>query len=204
LNTGGSFLSDQELRNCILIAVDPGFYRWLENLSKNEAFRSCISITDRLEDEQYHLELISRFLALRTKENSALRRVGDLRDYLTKELVNFASDGAYSRVNEAKAFEWVFENLAATLADDSFRKYDSLKSKFSGGFSISAFEAVAIGISYWYKPEAPVISADWLRSQVMSLWLNQEFRQGSGSGIRASTRIPVTVPLGRAHFDPLT
>ena len=47
LNTGGSQLSDQELRNAILLMVKPDAYRWIERLAKDENFQSCISLTDR-------------------------------------------------------------------------------------------------------------------------------------------------------------
>ena len=35
-----------------------------------------------------------------------------------------------------------------------------------------------------------------------SLWADEEFLAQTGSGIRASTRIPVTIRLGRTHFEP--
>lgn len=51
LNTGGSLLSDQELRNCILIMVNRDFYHWLVALAQDPNFRSCIALTDRAVEE---------------------------------------------------------------------------------------------------------------------------------------------------------
>ena len=41
LNTYGQPLSPQELRNCVLVSLNPGMFRWLKKLAENEQFRSC-------------------------------------------------------------------------------------------------------------------------------------------------------------------
>ena len=68
LNTGGSQLSDQELRNVILIMVNPEAYRWLMDLSKDVNFDTCIALSDRSISEQYNVELALRFLVFRQFE----------------------------------------------------------------------------------------------------------------------------------------
>lgn len=65
LNTGGSQLSDQELRNAILIMINPDAFRWIESLAKDENFQDCIALSDRLTSEQYDLALVTRFVVLR-------------------------------------------------------------------------------------------------------------------------------------------
>ena len=39
LNTGGSQLSDQEVRNCLLIMVRPEFYGWIRSLRDLDVFQ---------------------------------------------------------------------------------------------------------------------------------------------------------------------
>lgn len=41
LNTGGSNLSPQEVRNCILVMINKEFYNWLQRISSHESFQSC-------------------------------------------------------------------------------------------------------------------------------------------------------------------
>src|SRR5439155_18003321 len=75
LNTGGSQLSPQEVRNCILVMVNRDFYSWLRELADFKPFRSCIALSDRPVEESYDLELALRFLILvriRTKEISQI------------------------------------------------------------------------------------------------------------------------------------
>ena len=57
LNTGGTALTEQEIRNCILVMINKAFYTWLSGLSKHEGFKSTIPITDRALEEQYDMEL---------------------------------------------------------------------------------------------------------------------------------------------------
>ena len=64
LNTGGSPLSDQELRNVILITVNREAYEWFTELSKDTNFRECTTLSDRQYDRQYDVELVVRFVAL--------------------------------------------------------------------------------------------------------------------------------------------
>lgn len=58
LNTGGSMLSDPEVRNSILVMVNADFYKWIRELSKDKNFVTCTAISDRSEQEQYDMELV--------------------------------------------------------------------------------------------------------------------------------------------------
>jgi hypothetical protein len=203
LNTGGSPLSDQELRNCVLIMVNRTYYEWLGGLASNADFNACIALTDRALEEQYNVELIVRFLVFRTLPDSDLRNVGDLGEYLTDRIVEFARNEAYDREGEAKAFEFTFSRLAAALGDNAFRKYDATGRRFLGGFLISAFETMALGLGGNYERIVGGAEVPDLLSIAKKPWQDEESRRGIGSGVRASTRIPVTIGLGRRLFAQL-
>lgn len=63
LNTGGSMLSDQEVRNSILVMMNPNLYRWLRKLSQDADFTTCVALSERAVEEQYDMELVLRFIA---------------------------------------------------------------------------------------------------------------------------------------------
>lgn len=204
LNTGGSQLSDQEVRNCLLIMQNPEYYRWVISLRASTDFQDTVAPSDRAIDEQYDMELVLRFMALKDAADHELRSLGDMKDFLDESSLAAALDGKDRSADELD-FARTFELLNAALGDEAFRRYDAAKGRFLGGFSVSAFEAITAGvhahIDGWiamgpaaYKPE--------LRSRAQALWSDQEFRGNSGSGFRASTRIPKTVPRGRALFTP--
>jgi hypothetical protein len=144
------------------------------------------------------MELVLRFIVFRTMAESLLISVGDIGEFLTDEAKARAQDKAFNYKSEEKAFHKAFALLAETLGDDAFRRYDAQKGRFLGGFSVSAFEAVAIGIGY--NP----VKADTKRAQlitgVKAMWSAPEFVENSGSGIRASSRVPKIIPYGRRTF----
>ncbi len=198
LNTGGSQLSEQEVRNSILVMVNKDIYTWLKELSKNEYFQECLSLTDRAIDEQYDAELALRFVIFRNMPEDELKKVGDLGEFLTEKMIEIAENKSIDLENETKAFIETFKHLREQLGVDSFKKYNTIKSKFLGGFLVSAYEIVAIGLGYNY-PNFLSQRID-IPSIVKKLWENPNFTSKSGSGIRASSRIPNTIPLGREAF----
>jgi len=200
LNTGGSSLSSQELRNCILVSANHAMYDWLRELSIGENFTNCVNLTDRAISEQYDVELVLRFLVFRNLDNTILKNIGDLDDFLTKKMREMAISKEFDKEKEGRNFKETFELLARTTKEDSFRKYNAVKDRFLGGFLVSAFEAVALGIGY----NLDRISNQKIdvEQKIKQLWQMQVFTESAGSGIRASTRIPKVIPLGRDLFRP--
>ena len=205
LNTGGSQLSDQEVRNCLLIMVKSDFYSWIRSLRDLSAFQRTIAISDRALNEQYDMELATRFLALKDADEPTLKSIGDMSDFLNKRSVEFARSANFDAANEGKAFADTFDIIDAALGDDAFRRYDEATGRFLGGFAVSAFEAITVGVHAslqgWTAFETEQRNTT-LRDRAKRLWGDQEFRNNSGSGIRASGRIPKTLPRGRALFTP--
>ena len=205
LNTGGSQLTDQELRNAMLISVNPEIYRWIANLAKNEDFQNCISLSDKLLQEQYDLELVIRFLLFRKLNERELSSVGDIGEFLSDRIVDFAHKKDFHQRSciEEVAFNFTFNKLFHSLEERSFRKYDHQKSRHMGGFLISAFEPIALGLGFHYETYA---NGDTrlpnIQEVAKDLWKNEEFLGHSGSGVRASSRLPTNIPLGRKLFAP--
>ena len=198
LNTGGSQLSDQEVRNAILVMLNPDLYRWIEDLARRSHFVDCIALSDRSADIRYDMELVLRFLTLRRTSEEDLRGVGDLGDFLTQKMRKMAGNKDFRRDNEEQAFNDTFDLLNRCLGSEAFRRWDEERGKSVGGFSVSAFEAVALGIGY--EPAAAWNDCTKLRDLIHGIWADAEFTSNSGSGIRASSRIPKIVPYGRNRF----
>lgn len=202
LNTGGSAASDQEVRNCVLVWMNEPFYDWMRTLAQSGAFFDCIQLTDRLEKQQYRMELLLRFLAFRRRIDSELE-INDLGEFLNAENRRLATDTALDRDKEATVLNDTFGLLFDALETDAFRKYDPYKQKFLGGFLISAYEAVALGVAHniskWKKTKS---AASVLSERVKTLWEQEEFTDNIGIGVPARERIQHSVPFGRKHFTP--
>lgn len=197
LNTGGSALSEQEVRSCVLIGVNRKYYKWISDLAKNDWFQSCLPITDRQRSEQYDLELAIRFVVLRNVTDTAsISTIRELGEYLTDQSVAQASDSDFPYELEEEIFEKTFGLLLGALESDSFRRYDGSRDRFTGGFLISAFEIIALGLGYNYATFSgePKDVVRLVKEKVWEIPVLDIFR------CPATQRLPRTLPFGREVF----
>ena len=125
-------------------------------------------------------------------------------EFLTDSITELAQSSEIYKImaNETKAFEFTFAQLAESLGEDSFRKYDSERRKYIGGFLISAFEPIALGLGYNFEEYQSSVSTSIsnIGEITKSLWSNPEFI--TGSGVSSPSRIRTNIPLGRRLFAP--
>ncbi|OYD97310.1 hypothetical protein CDG77_07370 [Nostoc sp. 'Peltigera membranacea cyanobiont' 213] len=200
LNTGGSIATPQEVRNCILVMFNQEMFHWLKNLGQNEMFRECIALSERPLEEQYDMELLLRFLVFRTIEEKEMRKIrNDLSGFLTEKMVEMAKNENFNYSEEEAAFKKTFEILYEQMGSDSFRRYSPTKNKFLGGFLVSAYEVIALGIGYNYENLSN--SHIDVTERVKQIWISPEYTNWSGSGTNAQRRVPRLVPFGRQMFQ---
>jgi len=198
LNTGGSQASDQEVRNCLLVMLNPKLLRWMKSLGDDTNFQECVALSDRLVLEGYDLELVLRFLVFYQLPETELSLVGDVGVFLTEQMRTMAANKKYNANRHKKVFQETFSLLAEYLSDSSFKRFNVERKKFQGGFSISQFEAVACGVGYNI---ANGVRPTNIADKVASLWSNTIYTTWSGSGITAARRLPKLIPLGRDLFS---
>lgn len=197
LNTGGSKLSEQEVRNCLLVMMNKNRFNWLKEISKNPDFKNCISITERGLNESYDNELVLRYIIYRNTDANEISRNTDLGNLITNKMIEFVENENFDFELEEKTFTKTFKLLNESLGDDTFRKYSKKESKFKGPFSISAFEAIIPGLS---KNIDRRIDKEKVIDKIKSLWTNDEFINHSGAGLRAADRVQHLFPLSERLF----
>jgi hypothetical protein len=125
--------------------------------------------------------------------------------FLTDKMLELADNKAFEKAHWDKVFRDTFSLLAESLESDSFRRYDLSKDRFLGGFSVSAFEAISVGVASnldaWQHMKENQRSLE-LRKRVGSMWSEEFFRSQARGGVRGTTRIPVTVPAASEFFRP--
>lgn len=198
INTGGAPLTDQEVRNCILLMINREFYLMLDELSKKYYFRNSISISDDKILEQYHIELVVRFFVffIYIKADGQNERISNLTNFLDNKIYKLARsrpDFTYLQT----LFENTFRLIDRVMGSDAFRKYYPKEQRHKGGFSIALFEAISIGVA---KNIDSFSSDDRLREAIENFSENEIFSQASGAGVRASTRILQTIPYAIQYF----
>jgi hypothetical protein len=197
LNTGGSLATDQEVRNCILLMINRDFYQWLVTLRNDNNFQNCIPLSERQKEEQYDMELVVRFATLWDISEESLKEIREVGTFMTDKIIEIAENNQYSRERTENVFRKTFQILANSLGEDSFKKYDRAKKCPSGSFLISMFEIVGLGIAHNAQNKSYNITVEQLKTKQISLWDNPQFISVTGSGIRASTRLPKIIPMGR-------
>jgi Protein of unknown function DUF262 len=205
LNSGGSICTPQEVRSCILVSVNPQMYQWMKKLSENEDFRSCINLSETLEEEQYDMEILSKYLILRNIKIET-QTISNIAGFITDKIQEAASSPSFNYEEEQKAFETTFKILNQTTKDNTFRKYDPATDKFSRGFLLAPFEVIAMGIGYHYKKYESAISSGEIsnldiKGNLKQMWLSEDYQNAYGRGKDSKTRVPKLILLGRKLFD---
>lgn len=199
LNTGGTQLSDQEVRNCLLVMVNRDAYQEIRTMAGYTAFENCVALSDKAKEEQYGMELVVRFIVFRQLNKNELRQLGDLNEFLTENILKIAEDRDFDWEGERKIFQRTFDLLEQAEGENSFKKLDPDTGIFRGGFLVSAYEVISLGIGYNVFENSP--SPEQVREGIKRLWSSKIYQKYSGTGVRASTRIPQNVPLGRDLFS---
>jgi len=205
LNTGGSSLTEQEVRNCVLAQSNMKMLEFIQKLAKYDSFRESVNLSDKELSEQYDLDLVLRFLVARKLEEHEVKNASNLQDFLRENMLKIAdpklSDDAYY-AEEEQAFKQTFDFLCNKLKDGSncFRRYDPEKKKFVGGFLLTPYEVFALGIGYHYNTvcEHPNKYHDIIKQFWES---NYPQIESKVTGVNAMARLRVTIPLGRKLFS---
>ena len=204
LNTLGSQLSNQEIRNCLLIMIDPEFNNWLDGLANHPSFLKSIQLSERYMNEQFNMELALRFFVYKNVSVEEISKSKDVDELLTNQMKRFSSDPGFNKTEEARIFTETFDIINQVLMSNTFKKYFPQENRFKGQFLISAFEVVAIGlgknIDYWQEKEIEDIK-DILSEKIKSIWSDGAFTSNSGSGSNVSSRLPILLPLGMRLFE---
>lgn len=197
LNTGGTKLSNQEVRNCILVMVNQDFYNWIRDLSNDENFFTTTALSDKNLQEAYDVELVLRFLLLVDASEDELKSVGDVGVYLSTKMVELAKDAAFDRGYWEARFKGVFQLLSDHVGDASFKRYSNAKGRHEGGFVISQYEAVTAGVAA--RIDAGLDEAE-TATLVQQLWEHEEYTEWAKSGVTAARRLRRIIPFSRLHF----
>ncbi|RST11127.1 DUF262 domain-containing protein [Streptomyces sp. WAC05374] len=195
LNSYGSQLTPQELRSCLLVAVNPAFLAWIESLASSALFSDCVGLSERLIREQYDVELVLRFLVL---HNRAKLRMADLRNFtqvLDDESVDLARAFPGNKEELEDVFTRTFRAILAGGGENVFRKFDTKKKVFAGSFLNTSFEVFGMGIGYCMANDIP-FKVDLLRV-VEEFWSRPEMAGGFATGLSTETRMARYIPLGR-------
>ena len=196
LNTGGTYASDQEVRNSVMIMINKPTFEWFKKLASNTDFNETVSLSERLVDEQYDVELVLRHIALTSFNYSTKNELSDFFDDIVEQILanpSFPYDATEAHFNKT------FSLLNTLGGENIFKRFDG--TSFKGKFLESAYEAISIGISANISNYNLPADIGFLQDKVKALHSEEIFRRYTGSGSNAKTRIPKIVPFAKIFFS---
>lgn len=200
LNTGGSLLSDQEVRNCLMIMTNKDFYEFVMELDSESSFRNCLPISDRRTDEQYRAELILRLLIPKYIDWEKIGQYSDFAELLDKETISLCNIKLdFAEIKER--FIATFNLLYGVFEEDSFKKYNG--AKHTGPVMAAAFQTIATGV---YENVNMIFALEnkneWLIEKVHSLYSQEVFQKNTTPGVRSIPRFKELSLYGVQYFKP--
>jgi transcriptional regulator with XRE-family HTH domain len=202
LNTGGSKLTPQEIRNCLAIMINREYYSWMRKLSLNPDFVESIPISDKALSEQNDLEYVLRFIVYRYIKKNEYSFTDDIHEVLTKKLRSICTENNLDLVKEKEIFDKTFKLLNNALGKNAFKKYFSAEKRFKGQVMLSSFEIIAIGIANNLEAITNLANpAAFVYDKVTALYNSREYSEAQNiiSG-RAVTRFTTLTELGKEYF----
>jgi Protein of unknown function DUF262 len=195
LNSYGSPLQPQEIRNAMLVGVNSEFAEWVTGLAAHPAFVDSLNLPDAQLGEKYNEELVLRFLylhELNELNTATLRRFNQKLDEASLEMASQYPSSAASRMT---VFQETFDLIYSDAGADAFRKWDTQRSSFRGGFLNTAFEVIAIGLGYHVASGTPYRSD--VRAAAQELWKRPDMVTRFATGLSTEARMNRMLPLGR-------
>lgn len=202
LNTGGTHLSDQEIRNCLILMVDPDFYDRINQLKNYANFKSCLKIKDQYFDEDFHMELILRMYmgiqGIINYDNYTPLGKAQLSEFIDRETINLIKNGDIDSFENI--FKGTFDKLSDTLGENSFLKFDIQKGDFTGAFNVSVFEMIASGIGANIE-NISSLSNDELVEKIKSIYESPQVVELLKRGVKAIVRFKGLTEVAKEHFS---
>ena len=149
LNTGGSHLSAQEIRNCILVMRNESVYKQIKKLSEYDNFRKAIPISEKDMEEQGYIELVVKYMVLRYSEWN-VNDSENFNNFLTDEILKMIINNQIDFEMEGELFKKVFDLIFDVMEDNAFKKFDPIKGKNTGAVLVGAYEAIIPGLAINY------------------------------------------------------
>jgi hypothetical protein len=195
LNAGGTQANPQELRNCIMIMVNPVYFRAVKAAAEQAQFLTVTGITEEQLERQRHMELAVRFLVhTYIPYNGRL----DVEEYIDEGIVTLAqqnSPAKTDRINDT------FSLLDRAAGADALRRYEN--GRHSGKAGLVGLEGIAVGVA----TNLDLIRAlpnpvEFVQSKIQGFWSQPITQTLTSPGLRGTTRIQRTVPFGQGWFRP--
>ncbi len=190
LNSGGTNLSEQELRNCVIVSINKKAFDHIKTMSGDANFLRLAKVGEERAKRQYLLELVVRFIVLR---NFPYQQGLDVHEYLDNGMVVIAEDSSFDWVLESHSFALTMQSLMQSVGENAFLK--------NARFSLAMYEFITLGLSKAIDRAGGGLDDVFVRNKVEEAPNLPAAQKYSGMGVRGTQRLAsFVVPLAEAYF----
>lgn len=178
LNSGGSKLTPQEIRNAIYRGVNPRLNELLLKVSQSEVFKSLTQLTDGKLNELYDQELVLRFFAFYKNAQN-----------VNENMEKFLNDFMERTVQNASFDYDVYESLIMRVLELIYQIEDKkiFRNDERNLFVPAYFEGILIGVAQNIETYAEDL--ELLKSKITQLKSDNDFKRYSGTASNSRSRI---------------
>lgn len=193
LNTGGSPLTNQEIRNCIFRGTSSGFNDFLSRMVSDKTFIDLIQPTERQKEEKYLEEVVLRFVSLLNNEwkiPGNWKNTGDrLSTYMTLFMKRTVANPEFDFAGVESLLRRVLV-LLNPLGSKVFRGSNNI-------FSTSIYDGITLGLASnidYYEGTGRT----QIETKIRKLIENPDFIKNMGAGSSTKNRVinRIEVSLG--------
>jgi len=158
LNTGGSPLTPQEIRNCIYRDISSKFNDFLKEIADNQDFRTLIDLSYEQYEQLYDEELALRFISL-------YRNLNNVKTSISQHMTAFMKSALDNENFDYDEYKHIFSQVFALLQPlgrEIFRQPD-------GKFATALYDVITIGVGEnydHYKSQPPEIILNKIDNEV--------------------------------------
>lgn len=189
LNTNGSQLSAQEIRNVVTLMANKYLFEKIGKLSDSTNYLTLMdSLSDKKKKTQLDKEMLVESIILVTIDANTINPNQDLDPLLTENLIDNTALATNTQVdNVISKLEKYFTLMSNVLGVDAGKKYNRQKESYTNRFSRPIFEMTLMYVSKNY--EKLVHNSDKLVIYHKNLPINELFKLITRNGFRPADRI---------------
>lgn len=149
LNTGGTHLSKQEIRNALILMSNEDVYQHLDEYSKDPEFQNVLNIPDGKKELRMDMDILTRFIVMRNYDDlEGVSNSTDINEFLDMAIMKIISAENYDIRQDLDVMRKLITFLKESVDEEyGFRKYDKNKNKFTGSFNWFVFETLIWGVT---------------------------------------------------------
>lgn len=149
LNTGGSPLTNQEIRNSLFREISSTFNDFLKELASDEKFVSLVNVSEKKISELYLEELVLRFMSLYNHET--------VKNSIAQHMTQFMKESAENKNFNYAQYKQIFEKTVSILSPLSYTIFRSANNEFSTAIYDTTMQGISKNIHLYGNAKPAVI-----------------------------------------------